>query len=170
MKGLTLTQDEGKRKIEEVLKNGAALKKFGDMLKAQGVSADIANTICSHNHEELIVLSKNKTNLLALKSGIIAGIDALACGEVSFALGNGRICPSDKVTHDTGLKLLKTVGDTIMEGETWVTVYHKDPIFSQRLQEKLRNCITIETTSNPLKPIIETVIRSRDDNVVVMPC
>ena len=169
MKGLTLTQDEGKRKIEEVLKNGAALKKFGDMLKAQGVSADIANTICSHNHEELIVLSKNKTNLLALKSGIIAGIDALACGEVSCALGNGRTCPSDKVTHDTGLKLHKTVGDTIMEGETWVTVYHKDPIFSQRLQEKLRNCITIETTSNPLKPIIENVIRSRDNNVVVMP-
>ena len=28
LKGLTLTQDEGKRKIEEVLKNGAALKRL----------------------------------------------------------------------------------------------------------------------------------------------
>ena len=170
MKGLTLTQDEGKRKIEEVLKNGAALKKFGDMLKAQGVSADIANTICSHNHEELIVLSKNKTDLLAKKSGIITGIDALACGEVSCALGNGRTTPSDKVTHDTGLKLVKTVGDTIMEEETWVTVYHKEPMFCKRLQEKLRNCITIETTINPLKPIIETVIRSRNKEAVALPC
>ena len=81
------------------------------MLKAQGVSVDIANTVCSHNHEELIVLSKNKTDLLALKSGITS-IDALACDEVSCALGNGRTSPSDKVTHNTGLKLLKTVGET----------------------------------------------------------
>lgn len=112
LKGLTLTQDEGKRKIDKVLKNGAALKKFEDMLKAQGVSIGIANTICSHNHEELIVLSKNKTDLVALKSGIITSIDALACDEVSCTLGNGRTSPSDKVTHDTGLKLLKTVGET----------------------------------------------------------
>ena len=170
LKGLTLTQDEGKRKIDKVLKNGAALKKFEDMLKAQGVSIGIANTICSHNHEELIVLSKNKTDLLALKSGIITGINALSCGEVSCALGNGRASPSDKVTHDTGLKLLKTVGYMITEGETWVTVYHKEPTFSRRLQEKLRSRITIETRSNPLKPIIETVIRSRDKDVAIMPC
>ena len=140
------------------------------MLKDQGVSVDTANTICSHNHEELIVLSKNKTNLLALKSSIITGINALSCGEVSCALGNERTSPSDKVTHDTGLKLLKTVGDMITEGETWVTVYHKEPTFSQRLQEKLRSCITIETRSNPLKPIIETVIRSRDKDVAIMIC
>ena len=54
LKGLTLTRDDGEKKIEEVLKSGAALKKFGNMLKAQGVSVDTANTICSHNHEELI--------------------------------------------------------------------------------------------------------------------
>ena len=170
LKDLASTFDEGKLKIKEVLKNGDALKKFRDMLIAQEVSNDVANRICNSNHEEVIVLSENKTSLLAKKGGVITGVDALVCGEVSCALGNGRINPSDKVTHDTGLKLVKTVGDTVTEGETWITVYHKEPVFCQRLQEKLCNCITIETAANPLKPIIDTIIRSKDKNAAVMPC
>ena len=170
LKDLASTFDEGKLKIKEVLKNGDALKKFRDMLIAQGVSNDVADRICNSNHEEVIVLSKNSTNLLAKKDGVITGIDALVCGEVSCALGNGIINPSDKVMHDTGLKLVKTVGDTITEGETWITVYHNEPVLCQRLQEKLCNCITIETAASPLKPIIETIIRSKDKNAVVMPC
>ena len=146
------------------------MKKFRDMLIAQGVSNDVADRIYNGNHEGVIVLSENKTNLLAKRDGVITGIDALVCGEVSCILGNGRTNPTDKVTHDTGLKLVKTVGDTITEGETWITVYHKEPVFCQILQEKLHNCITIETAANPLKPIIETAIRSKDKDAVIMPC
>lgn len=41
------TQESAKKEIALKLKNGEALKKFQAMLEAQGVSADVASSLCS---------------------------------------------------------------------------------------------------------------------------
>lgn len=41
------TLESGKKEIALKLKNGEALEKFQEMLKAQGVSADVARSLCS---------------------------------------------------------------------------------------------------------------------------
>lgn len=39
--------ESGKKEIAQKLKNGEALEKFQAMLEAQGVSADVARSLCS---------------------------------------------------------------------------------------------------------------------------
>ena len=57
--------------IRNTLQDGTAIAKFGSMLKAQGVKADVANRLCSKGTDvmEILPKAKHRTELKIAHSG-----------------------------------------------------------------------------------------------------
>ena len=120
------SEEAGKKVIADTLDNGKALKKFCDMLIAQGVQPSVAQKLCTTGADpySILPLASQKIELLAEKSGIVSGIDALVLANVSHKLGAGRLNAGDKIDHGVGFVLSVRVGQFINKGDKWVTVYH----------------------------------------------
>lgn len=120
------SQEAGKKLIANTLENGKALQKFCDMIKAQGVQPGVAEKLCEAGGDpfSILPLASEKLELVAEKSGIVSGIDALVMAKVTHALGAGRLTATDKVDHGVGLVLGVRVGQFVNKGDKWVTVYH----------------------------------------------
>jgi len=170
LKGITKSNDEGRKRIGKVLTDGSALRKFKEMCIAQDVKEGDATTLCE-NPQKLLSVSSYTTSLPASKNGFITAIDALDCGEVSFHLGAGRTNPTDKVSYNTGLHLNKTVGEEIKQGETWITVYHKEEKLPACHKDKLEACIRIsDERDTSMQTRISAIRRYGTDNKVTMVC
>ena len=143
------SSDEGYQKILTTLRDGSAMGKFKEMIKAQGVEEEVAEKLCSaSNALEVLPLSNFKTEIKAKNNGVIQAIDALVCAEVTSMLGAGRTKPGEPVLHNVGILLQGHVGDRMQDGETWMTVYHKNKMLEEDLEEKLKNSVVITETDD----------------------
>ncbi|XP_018015477.1 thymidine phosphorylase [Hyalella azteca] len=145
--GLCSSASEGKEKIAKTLSDGSALGKFRDMLQIQGVSAETASAVCSGDPAALPA-APYTTHVLAEASGVVTGQDALAVAEVSVALGAGRTSAGDAIRYDVGITLDKVVGETVKPGDVWATVHHGEPAVPPHLLQKLREALTVDTSSS----------------------
>jgi len=120
------SEEAGKKLIADTLENGEALQKFCDMIIAQGVQPAVAQKLCAAGTDPFTILplASQKLELVAEKSGLVSGIDALVMAKVTHELGAGRIMATDKVDHGVGLVLGVRVGQFVNKGDKWVTVYH----------------------------------------------
>lgn len=71
MSGRSPSLENGKNEITQKLMNGEALKKFEDMLVAQGVSADVARSLCADgaHYFQHMKRATHQTELKALHDG-----------------------------------------------------------------------------------------------------
>ena len=172
LNGRVSSQEEGIQEIMKVLGNGDAMKRFQRMLRAQGVSEEVSTAI-AENPESVLPLSKHTTQLYAFKTGMVTGVDPLACAEVSSALGAGRTKPMDKVTHNTGLKFQQSVGDLIEKDQPWITVYHVEDSLKPHLKQKLEAAISISDAKDAKDgraSKIHCVVRDGCANKPIMQC
>ena len=105
------------KSVEEVrrhLENGAALKKFEEMVVAQG--GDL---------EDLYrpVQVAYQVDVLAERSGTIAALPALEFGLFAMKLGAGRAVKTDELDYESGIVFTKKVGQTVDENEKIATIF-----------------------------------------------
>lgn len=94
----------------------------------------------------------------APRSGIVTGIDALGVGQAAWRAGAGRDRPGAKVSSGAGIRLEKTVGDSVIAGEALFTVYAPDAERLQRALATLEGVAAIGEEAPETKPlVIETV-------------
>jgi len=91
---LVNTLEEGKTQIENVLDNGAANKKFQEMLVKQGVEQSVAAELCTANNNNILPMASATTDLVSSCSGWVEKVDASAIAKLAIALGAGRTHPS----------------------------------------------------------------------------
>lgn len=160
------SQKTGLKLIADALENGKALQKFCDMLKAQGVSPDLAQNLCTPGADlfSILPLSSQKLELVVDKSGIVTGIDALVLAKVGHKLGAGRSDVGDKVDHGVGFVLDVRVGQFVNKGDRWVSVYHNGNLADSQIAD-LKGALKIEenggTADLPIASRIVDVIDSR---------
>jgi len=107
---------KGEKMALEILNSGKALKKFSEIIKAQGGTVDHLKP------------AKFKKNILANKNGAIKEIDNKKINSLARIAGS----PLDKAA---GLYLYKHVGEKIKKGEKILTIYSES---KSRLKESLR--------------------------------
>ena len=103
--------DEGRKMLENCIKDGSAFNKFVEMVKAQG--GDIAYIL----HPEKFELAKNIIPIYAKKDGYVKDINALEIGLSSMQLGGGRETLDDVIDMAAGIMLEKKVGDRVNKGD-----------------------------------------------------
>lgn len=130
---VTKTYQEGKNKLEKILKSGVALNKFKEMIIAQGGNSGIID------NPELLPLAKHCTKIKANKSGYIQKIDSRLVGESAMLLGAGREEKESKIDLSVGIVLKKKVGNRININEDLAEVHYND---SEKLKEAKKKLLS----------------------------
>src|SRR5215471_13058985 len=152
----TKTVEQGRNLAESLFATGAALKKFGEMVRLQGGDPRVLeNTL-------LLPTARNKVDVKSPGAGYVSAMDAEKIGVASLVLGGGRSTKEDVIDPAVGVIVHKKVGDKVAAGEPLCTVYYNS---SSQLQE---SCTLIEASYSvsaaPLlkkRPLIHRVIQGK---------
>lgn len=133
--------------VRQHLQDGSALKKFEEMVLAQG--GDL---------EDLYrpVQVKYQLPVYAEKSGYITALPAMEFGLFAMKLGAGRAVKTDELDYETGLVFHKKVGEAVVQGEQIATIYSNENISENMLTNFQKN-VRIEDRVVKSKEIIEIV-------------
>ena len=108
---------EGRKRLEECLKNGKAFESFKLFVKYQG--GDVSYV----EHPEKFEVAKNIIEIKSKEEGYIKIIKALTIGLASMRLGGGREKLDDVIDMSAGIVLNKKVGDHVNKDELLCTLY-----------------------------------------------
>ena len=138
--------------VEEVrqhLENGKALKKFEEMVVAQG--GDLEDLYRSVKVDHVV-------DIPAQEDGIIAELPAMEFGLFAMRLGAGRAVKTDALDYETGIVFEKKVGDSVKQGEIVAKVYTNGKI-SPELVTDFQNYVKIKISDEAIKTreIIEII-------------
>ena len=138
------TLEEARKMLEEAIQSGAAIEKFKVMVRNQGGDASVID------HPEKLPQAKYVIDLPAKKSGVVSEMVADQLGIAAMILGAGRRTKEDQIDFSVGLMLRKKVADSVVEGETLVTIYANSPDVED-IKAKIYESITIaETADEPV--------------------
>lgn len=147
--------EEAKHKLEEVLASGAALKKFAQLIKAQGGNPAIVDRL------ELLPRATIISEIPAERSGYIQSIDAAKVGEAALELGAGRLTKESSIDLSVGILLRVKVGDSVMKGEPIAELHAGDYSKLDAADSLLTRAIMIREEKPVLKPLVYDIIRSQ---------
>ena len=138
--------------VEEVrqhLENGKALKKFEEMVLAQG--GDLEDLYRPVKVDHVV-------DIPAQEDGIIAELPAMEFGLFAMRLGAGRAVKTDALDYETGIVFEKKVGDSVKQGEIVAKVYTNGKI-SPELVTDFQNYVKIKISDEAIKTreIIEII-------------
>ena len=114
---LGITRQEAYDKANRALADGYAAQSFSRFMMAQGAKVDPLT------HPETLPRAKKEISLLAPQEGYISAVDALACGNISLALGAGRKTKNDQIDPSAGIKLHVKPGDYVHRGDLLAVLY-----------------------------------------------
>ena len=143
--------DEGKKLLEENIKNGKALDKLAQMVKAQGGDESYIYNPSKFDKAKYIIDVKSN------KAGYVKEINALEIGEAAMKLGAGRATKEDVLDFTAGIVLDKKVGSKVDVGDTLCKVYSNKENIDSILNEVLES---FKFTNDELEtlPIIYDVV------------
>lgn len=143
---------ENKEKIEQVISNGEAYKKFLQLVENQGGDISyIENT-------EKFTKAKYKMLVEAVKAGYVQKLNAEEVGKIAMHLGAGRMKKEDDVDYAVGIELQKKVGCYVKQGETIAYIYADDEQKGKEAVEKLQQTYEIgEQNVEKVADIIEII-------------
>ncbi|XP_014780217.1 thymidine phosphorylase [Octopus bimaculoides] len=158
--------EEGLKKIQVSINDGTALKKFQDMMVAQGVDNAIAHQLCQSEDTWQMFTEQNRTakcitEFKVDKDGYVQAIDALCCGKVIMNLGAMEVRADED--YGIGMEFCVSVGDPVSKGQTWVKVHHNKCSDREltNFSEEIQSALTIGCDKIPegdLRRIKEVIV------------
>ena len=145
--------EEGRKMLEECIKDGSAFNKFLEMVVAQG--GDVEYIL----HPEKFNMAKNIIPIYAQEEGYVKGINALEIGLSSMTLGGGRETLDDVIDMSAGIMLNKKIGDYVKEGEVLCYLHsNKNVTLINRVAKNVFNAFEIskEFVEKP-KVVLEVI-------------
>jgi pyrimidine-nucleoside phosphorylase len=121
LSGMARDADAAISMVRRVVGNGAALRKFRDVVEAQGGDPAIIDGT------RPLVSAPHRHTLRSRSAGYVRECDALAIGMAVGRLGGGRVAAEDSIDPAVGLVLAAKVGDAVAEGDELATVHYSTP-------------------------------------------
>ena len=118
--GKAETLEKGKRIIRGSIQNGSGLKKFAEIIEAQGGNNNIIKDI------SLLPQPEFKFVVIAPLSGYLHFVQTKSLGRLANFLGAGREKKEDKIDLSVGVVFKKKIGDFIDKEEEIATIFAND--------------------------------------------
>lgn len=118
--GLVKNIAEGKSRMRKKMEDGSGLRKFAEMVEAQGGDARIIEK------GDCLPRASYTENVSSTASGYLFGFDTQAVGLSALDLGAGRERADSKIDHSVGIILNKKMGDRVREGEALAEFHFND--------------------------------------------
>lgn len=117
---------------EAALKDGRAMDRWREMVRAQGGDPDAPLPVA--NHLDTVV---------AEADGYLTRLDALSVGVASWRLGAGRARKEDPVQAEAGIEILAKPGERVVRGQPLLTLHTQTPERFERARQALSGAIAI---------------------------
>lgn len=111
---------------QAALKDGRAMDKWKEMIRAQGGDPDAPLPVAKHSYD-----------VPAPATGELTKLDALAVGVASWRLGAGRAFRGEPVQAGAGIELFAKPGDHVRKGEKLMTLFTDEEDRFERALESL---------------------------------
>jgi pyrimidine-nucleoside phosphorylase len=153
MSGKYKTLDGARNACVRNLQNGKALKKFTQMIKAQGGDPRVCEDLSIFPRAGILRPYKAK------KGGYLQGMDTMGLGLAANALGAGRASMADPIDPAVGFVIEVNLGDRVSRGQTLLTLHANDQKKLKEAGRILDQCFAIgkDPIEGPLliKKVIE---------------
>ena len=130
----------------QCLENGAAMKKFEEMVAAQGGSTDWK-----------FAEAEVQEPVLAPADGIVTAVDAEAIGKACLLLGAGRQKTDDTIDHAVGIGQMKQISEPVRKGEPLAVVFSNDWKKAEAVVPNLGNAFSLGDFAGPRERICEVI-------------
>lgn len=141
------------RLAEGTIKDGSALEKFKQMIKAQNGNEEVVD------NPELLPSAKYTTEYRAASDGYIFSIISDRLGVASMLLGAGRATKESVIDPGAGITLLKKPGEMVKAGEPIMMLHaNSESLFKDSLDE-LEKAVVISREKPPQTPLIIDIIQ-----------
>ncbi len=147
-----VTKAEARTKLEQSITSGAALKKFRELISAQGGDGRVVDDVA------LLPQARLQVPLAAARAGFITDIDAMAVALAALRLGAGRAKAEDKVDHAVGFSALVKVGERIEAGALLALIHANDEQALADAKAMLEKAISIGDAPGAVVPLIDELI------------
>lgn len=144
----TDTVAAGREKLQAVWKSGAGLKKFKELIRAQGGET---GWIGKH----ALTQAPFVYTAVSTEGGYITAIKAKTLGEIAMRMGAGRAKKEDAVQPMVGIRLFKELYDPVRPGEPLFTLYSmtEDNLPQLALQAAAAITVDVQLPNNPASVI-----------------
>jgi pyrimidine-nucleoside phosphorylase len=141
-----------KAKLAQSISSGAALRKFREMVSAQG--GDRAVT----DDSGLLPKAKFIRPLSSVRTGFVTDVDPMGVALAALHLGAGRSKAEEAVDPSVGLDRLVKVGDPVKEGRALCRIHANNEKRMGEAAEMLAGAIAIGDTARPRLGLIDEII------------
>lgn len=149
--------DDCKRMVDNAIKDGSALQKFREMVKAQGGDASVIDDA------RKLPQAKYHVAVPAKETAYLTSMNAEEIGLASMALGAGRAKQGDEIDLSAGITIMKKPGDFVKRGEPCAMLHANDTKKIQDAQLILRD--TFKAADKPPKKSPMILARVEKDRI-----
>ncbi len=140
--------EEARKKLDEVIRSGAALDKMEEIIRAQHGDPSVVRDLSR------LPQAKHVAEVKAPASGFISSIDCEGVGLAAVALGAGRERVDSVIQPAVGFMLEKKLADPVNEGDVLVQVHYDDPARLEDVSRRLLQAYRIGPTAPKLPPLV----------------
>lgn len=145
--------EDSKYEVEEVIKNGRALEKLIEVVKAQGGNVELIK------NPEKFPKAPYQIDIMATKTGYITKMDTEKIGKVSVSLGAGRLKKEDVIDYTAGIILNKKTGDFVKQGDILATLHTSNLDNIEEIKDVYLNAVHITSENNIDYTLIYDIIQ-----------
>ncbi|MCR5766925.1 MAG: pyrimidine-nucleoside phosphorylase [Lachnospiraceae bacterium] len=135
--GAADSPEEARKMLEKTIEDGSALKKFAEMVEAQGGDPSYIYDTDKFEKAKFVELA------LSPADGYVRTIKTDDVGIASLILGGGRETKEDVIDHAVGLIIEKKIGDEVKKGEPLAYIHANDKEKLEAAKERLISAYTI---------------------------
>jgi pyrimidine-nucleoside phosphorylase len=146
--GLVDSEADAITQIREVIFSGKALRKFEEMITAQGGDAKV----CSEY--SIFEQAKHKIPILSIQDGFVQSIDSRNIGYALIGIKAGRMKVTDTLDYGAGAILYPKVGDKLCQGQEIGFVYANDINDGNAAVKRILESYKVVNESIPKEEII----------------
>ncbi len=144
---------DGEARLREVVANGAALKKFREIVAAQGGDSRVCDEPMA-----VMKLARLRGEVRASADGIVQSVDAMTVALAALRLGAGRVKADDAVDHAVGFTQLVKIGKHVEAGDVLAVVHANDEVKLAAAQAEIAKAVVIGDGAVTPAPLIALVI------------
>jgi pyrimidine-nucleoside phosphorylase len=146
------TIEEGRALCKEVIKSGAAYRKFLDLVRIQGGDVEAVENL------QRYPIPKHSLEIKSTEEGYVGSIDALELGLTSIELGAGRQRLDDVIDPKAGIILRKKVGDKVESGDVLAQMFTDRETVLTEVRERIGKAFTIAAAKPNTAPLVLAVV------------
>ncbi len=151
--GKAKSPEEGARRLSALIRDGSALARFKEMIKAQGGDTSVIDDL-----RKLPQAAHSKA-AAAPKDGYIGRLDARLVGQAGVILGAGRTFMEQKLDYGAGIILDKKVGERVSKGECVARLYANDPAKLDEAHAFFQSAFRIDSRKPKTVRVIQKILK-----------